>query len=428
MNLASLNTGPPLVRTAATESIAAPALKWNVAWNLAGSLGYAAAQWGMLIVLAKLGSTQMVGVFTLGLAITTPIFLFVNLQLRVIHVTDARDRFSFGDFLGLRLIGVMLALIAVGVIAGFRDAMTAMAIAAVALTKAVEAVSDIVHASLQKHEQLSLIALSLMFKGAAGVAALLLALMLTADLAIALCAVAGAWLLVLLAFELPRSRRLSPLRPRFHADVLKSMAELAWPLGLTLLLLSLQLNIPRYFLEQQAGLQDLGVFGALSYLVVACSVLINAMGQAASARLSRFWATGRRLEFRQLTMQLAACALLIGLVGIAATACFGKPLLQLLYGAEYARHSSVLMILMLGGALLFVAQILGYAMTAAGLFRVQPVLFGAICALVMLGSWWLVPILGMTGAAWVSVAGALVQLLGTAALLFAAWRRSDESP
>ena len=72
----------PLVRV--------PSLRSNVVWTLIGSLTYALCQWVMLSVLAKWGSPALVGEFALGLAVTAPVFMLTNLQLRAIQATDAR--------------------------------------------------------------------------------------------------------------------------------------------------------------------------------------------------------------------------------------------------------------------------------------------------------------------------------------------------
>lgn len=59
---------------------------------------YTACQWGMLSVLSKLGTPQVVGQFALALAITTPIVFFFNLQLRIVQATDARSEYAFSDY------------------------------------------------------------------------------------------------------------------------------------------------------------------------------------------------------------------------------------------------------------------------------------------------------------------------------------------
>src|SRR5579864_9762127 len=85
-------------------------LTGNFSWTLVGTGLYAFCQWGMLVVLAKLCSPDMVGQFALALAITAPVFVFAGLNLRTVQVTDARRDFQFGDYLGLRLLSIAAAL------------------------------------------------------------------------------------------------------------------------------------------------------------------------------------------------------------------------------------------------------------------------------------------------------------------------------
>src|SRR2546425_157717 len=73
-----------------TDLVAPRSLRANFSWTLAGNVVYAACQWGMLIVLARLGSPTMLGQFALGLAVTTPVIIFANLQLRAVQTTDAK--------------------------------------------------------------------------------------------------------------------------------------------------------------------------------------------------------------------------------------------------------------------------------------------------------------------------------------------------
>ena len=92
-------------------------LRVNFSWNLAGNLVYAACQWGIVVVLAKLTSPEMVGRFALGLAVTAPIIMLSNLQLRSVQATDARGEYQFGHYLGLRLVTTMLALMTIAAVA-----------------------------------------------------------------------------------------------------------------------------------------------------------------------------------------------------------------------------------------------------------------------------------------------------------------------
>jgi len=83
-------------------------LRANFLWTFVGNAVYAACQWGMLVVLAKLGTPEMVGQFALGLAVTAPVLMFFNLQLRAVQSTDSQDEYSFEHYLGLRLVTTIL--------------------------------------------------------------------------------------------------------------------------------------------------------------------------------------------------------------------------------------------------------------------------------------------------------------------------------
>src|SRR5262249_4902303 len=179
---------PPADRTAGADVAAAAAgttralgFRTNLAWTLLGNTAYAASQWAILILLAKLSTPEMVGQFALGLAITAPVFMLTNLQLRAVQATDARHEFPFGDYLVLRLITTVLAWLAVAgvVLIGGSRGETALVILAFALAKGIESLSDIIYGLLQQHERMDRIALSLMLKGLLTLGVLAAAITLT---------------------------------------------------------------------------------------------------------------------------------------------------------------------------------------------------------------------------------------------------------
>ena len=57
----------------------------------------------------------MVGQFALALAVTGPVIMFFNLELRAVQATDAQGQYRFHDYLSLRLI---MCFVAMAVIVG----------------------------------------------------------------------------------------------------------------------------------------------------------------------------------------------------------------------------------------------------------------------------------------------------------------------
>lgn len=233
----------------------------NFSWALRGNLVYAASQWLILVILAKLGSPEMIGQYALGLAITAPVMMFLNLQLRSLLVTDAKDQFLFGEYFALRLLTNILALVVVSMIVfavGYALG-PAMVIMLIGASKTLESCSDILHGLMQKGERLDLISVSQMIKGASSVLAFGLALYFSGSLAGAITALALAWLAVLVLVDSPNALRvlaMAPtadavwnLLPRCENQRLQELIIRALPVGVVAMLISYNVTIPRYFLE-----------------------------------------------------------------------------------------------------------------------------------------------------------------------------------
>src|SRR4051812_36814174 len=161
----------------ATSRVAGLSLRANVSWAFVGNVVYAGCQWAMLVVLAHLGTTAMVGLFALGLSVTAPIFQLSNLNLRAVQATDVHREYLFGHYLGLRLVSTgvaLLLLVVVTFLSGYGPNVAAV-IFVVGLAKAFEAISDAIYGLLQQRERMDRIAKSMMLKGPASLAALAIA-------------------------------------------------------------------------------------------------------------------------------------------------------------------------------------------------------------------------------------------------------------
>jgi O-antigen/teichoic acid export membrane protein len=410
-------------------------LRRNFSWTFTGNLIYAACQWGMLVVLAKLGSPEMVGQFTLGLAVTAPVIMFTNLQLRGIQATDAKGEYLFSDYLGLRLIGTGLALLIIAGITlktGYRWE-TSLVILAIALAKAFESISDVFYGLIQQHERMDRIAIALMIKGPLSLLLLSIGVSLTGSVVGGAIGLAIAWGLVLFGWEIRNGRLIlknsshgrepedllvadaepaksqNPLYPRWDGKILGKLVWLALPLGFVMMLISLNTNIPRYFIERYLGERELGIFAAMSYLMVVGQMVVSALAESASPRLAKYYAAGNSTAFGTLMLKLVGVGLMLGAGGVFVAVVAGGPILTLLYKPEYAERADLFLWLMVAAGILYVAAFLGYGITAARYFRVQMPLFVLVTGSSAFACFWLIPAMGLRGAAIALIVGAIVQ-------------------
>ncbi|WP_428261714.1 lipopolysaccharide biosynthesis protein [Haliangium sp.] len=386
-------------------------LRQNVSWAFVGNAVYAATQWLMLVSLAKLGTPTMVGQFALGLAVSAPVFIFTNLQLRSVLATDAGDSHGFGDYLGLRLTTAAVALVTVVAIAlaGYRE--TALVIVLLGLAKAIEAQSDICYGWFQHLERLALMARSLILRGLLGLATMAGLLAAGAGMTWAVLGLAGAWAVVLLGHDLPAAARARPPTPagtpsrppwppRLERARVVALIRLAWPLGLSMLFVSLNHNIPRYFVEHHLGEAGLGIFAAMAYLPVAGDIVIRALGQAATPRLARHHADGQQRAFDRLLARLLGLGLGLGLAGVALAAVAGGRILDFVFGPAYAAHADVFVWVMAAGALTYLGSLLNYASAATRAFSRFTAPYAAVTVVALVTSALLIPWADLRGAAW----------------------------
>src|SRR4026207_2304378 len=92
-------------------------LQSGFTWLIPGNVLYAACQWGIVGVLAGLGSTEQVGQYALGMAVSAPIMLFGNFQLRALIASDLKEEYSLGQYLSFRFVSLALATLAICVTA-----------------------------------------------------------------------------------------------------------------------------------------------------------------------------------------------------------------------------------------------------------------------------------------------------------------------
>ena len=364
---------------------------------------YAACQFGMLSVLAKLGSPSIVGEYALGLAITAPVFMLTNLQLRGVQATDARDEYGFADYFTLRILSTLLGtlvIVLITMVAGF-DAATKMVILLVATAKGIETIADVIAGHLQKFERLDQVARALMIRGAASVATFAAVFWRTRNLIAAVTALALTWVAVIAFYDLRVISRLLGEHPqflRFSLETQKALLSVSWPLGIVMTLASLNINIPRYILEQKLGTAELGIFASLAYLLTAINLIVIALGQSVCTRMARLFANGDIRPFKALLGKLILLAGALGMVALGLASVIGRPVLALVYRPEYAEHVDLLLLMVVDATLVAIATFVGFGMTAARCFRPQMSIMAVTAVTTVVFTLALIPRFGLMGA------------------------------
>jgi O-antigen/teichoic acid export membrane protein len=410
-------------------------LSSNFLWAIGGNVFYAACQWGILVVVAKVGNAIMLGELALALAIAAPIFMAANLNLRSLLATDATDKYSFREYMALLLISLTVAIMIIALLVAFtnRPLHVSLLILVVALSKAIEGIGDMYYGVYQRADRMDYSSISMMIKGICSLSLMYLLLLTTGSLLLSVFGMALGYAVPLLLRDMRLCRQLdaasrlrdalSALRIPARRHLVKSLLFVAFPLAILGAVHSFSQSMPKYFLEHHLGAYELGIFAALAYLIVAGSTVVRASGQAVCTRLGRHYVGGRVKPFLKLIVALAALGAGIGLGGVLIAHTVGGPVLRIIYNQDIAAHAPLFTRIMVASIFHYMSQMMDFAVIASRRLVQMLVLSFVSCAVTTIVCIIDIPVHGLAGGANAILAYALCRVLGNGLILaLACWR------
>jgi len=410
-------------------------LPLNCSWIAAGGAVDTAAQWIRVVVLLHLGGETMIGALALAFAVCAPVYALASLGLRGAVATDARNEYQLGDYLALRLVTSLLALLVVGGIvwATGYDFSTALLILLVGAAEVFKAVSDVFHAFAQQNERMDRFAISLMIRGPLMVAVLALGVYWTGSLLWGVAALPLVAAGTLLLYDVPNGRRTlealrsdaartpggriphaSGLAPRWHPPTMLRLARLSMPLGVVITMLALQVSIPRYLISYHLGNHALGVFVSIYYLGMIGSRAAGAIGQSSGPRLARYFAAADTRAYSRLLGKLVALVAAVGMATVLGVLLLGGPILALIYKPHFAPYAELAVYLMAAAAVGYLAHPLGIALEAMRRFKTHMAIRAAGIAVLLAAAAVLIPAYGLKGAALAMILSSVAAVSGCA--------------
>ena len=418
MNQEAVLAEPPTVVAPAPSP--RKSLRGHASWTLAGNVVYLACQSGWLVLISKMSSQESRGQFVLAMAIASPIIAFANFGLRGMLATDVRGEHRFLRYVTFRFLCTVCAFVLILGIALTQHQAAAWVLVAVGTAKSIELISDIIWGRMQQFERFDQIAISMVIKGLTSLAFLTAGLLWTHDALGAGAGIALGFLLTLLLWDIPRAGKVCGQVPQsifakatqFPAQWRGSLGPLwqfvrqAAPLAFASSVVLVNGNLVIYFIRWSFAATKaepmVGVFGAFNYLPQVGMIVIAAIAVACSTRLAMYYSEGNHRDFYRLMQRLLLLSALLGVAGIVVALLAGKPIVTLLFKQEDAEHSSVLVWLMLSGAISYLASVLGYAVTATRQFHRLTIPYVLVMVVGILASSILVPRFELIGAAWAS--------------------------
>lgn len=325
-------------------------LKASLSYSFVGQVFYLLSQLGVLSALAHFHGPTAVGQFGLALAVTTPLFLLLNMGFRTTQAVDISEQFTFAQYGGTRLILTSIAAVAslAAAMLFAEQASTFHIVAIVVGAKIFESISNLAYGTFQQAGRMDLVAKSFALRGSITLIAFVSFLMMGADTATALVAQLVVWALVGLLFDYRRASVLAMgkvVLPKWSLSDSWKLLRHSAPLGGGLLANSLQMTATRLMVERFLGLDALGIFTAIGYFQQAGVTASNSVSNAIVNRLARLNRNGQRRMMRSIILRLFLIFAAVAAIGVGAAYFYGDVILTILFGQAYRSAAPLLFII-----------------------------------------------------------------------------------
>lgn len=392
----------------------------SIVLTVGSRLVFAASQAVVLVLIARLGGTQGTASFVWAMALTAPVFMFTNMNLRELISTETAHGYSVRDYWSARLLttagGLAMLAVIVSLVAPMHDWSL---IAAVAAVKALESINDLILGAYHRCERADRAAISLTTRSIGGCLCLAVILAVTSSVTAGLIGMLLFHFASMVVYDTPYIGQFGGWRVLGTPSRIASILRTALPLGFVACLTSLSLNIPRYTVHGQLDDQSLAAFGCCASFLQLFALVGVSTQLALSPRIASRNAQSRRLMNEMLWRNVAAVAC-VGVAVIIAAHVWGSTILSTVYGREYGIFGPILAWLMIAGTFSAAKGFLATGLTAARSTASQAAIAAAQFGCSALVCIWLVPRYGVIAAAWAVAASSLLSFV-----LHAIWTLAD---
>ena len=353
--------------------------KRDIIWNMTGSFLYAFASMVLSIAVVQIAGEDAGGIFTF--AFTTfgqHMFMMAYFGIRPFQITDTGGKYSFGDYLGLRLLTCGAAVLT-GMGYVFLNGYSFEKAAVVFLMvvyKVIDALADAYEAEFQRGGRLYLTGKSNAFRTILSVGVFLASLAYTKDLAAASLWAVGAQAAGFLGFDVLVIRELPNVEWRSAKGKKQELFAETILLFCSAVLDFYIFSASKYAIEGCMADRDMVVFGAIFMPTSIINLVAGFVIRPYLTKMSFTWEMGRTRRFLKIQKRIALIIAALTVLAVGGAWLLGIPVLSLLYpnlqtGLSQCRPALVLIIF--GGALNAYMNLFYYSLV---IMKKQKYIFG----------------------------------------------------
>lgn len=321
-------------------------MKKNVVWNTVGSVFYQGCLWLMTVLVVRLsGDYQNSGSLAFAMSIGNIYTALGTYTMRTYQVADVDDRYSASNYVAIRLITVLGAIIGCciyGLIVS-PSTLTLLTVVSFLLFKADESFVNVLYGCDQKSLRLDYVGKSQMIRGCVIIAFFIAGMTATHSLPITLALIAGSCFLVTILFDLKKTSGLvESLKPRISSTKAFALLKALFPTALGNILAGLVTSAARQYFGIVYGEEALGIYASVATPCVIIQVLAQNLYAPMLGPIAELKLRGKYLEAKRRAKTLLLLVIGVALSLSAVLILCSRWFLGLLYGDSILPYITVL--------------------------------------------------------------------------------------
>lgn len=321
-------------------------LKANIAWNTIGSIFYQGCLWLMTVLVVRLSSDyQNSGSLAFAMSIGNIYTALGTYTVRTFQVSDVKNTYSASNYIGLRVITVLGALLGCGAygLAVSPSLTTRAAVITFLLFKADESFVNVLYGCDQKGMRLDYVGKSQIIRGVLVVSLFVVGMEATHNLALSIILVAIGCFLVTLLYDLRKTNGLTDsLKPDISKEKALYLLRKLFPTVLGNFLAGLVTSAARQYFAIAFGEEALGIYASVATPCVIVQVLAQNLYTPMLGPIATLRANGDNRAARRKSIELLLTVIGVALGLSIPLILFSGAILDSLYGDTILPYLDVL--------------------------------------------------------------------------------------
>ena len=301
----------------------------NAFYNMIGALVFCFCQWitsALLVVHLSPdeSAVQNTGLLQLAISVTNIFFAISCYNMRTYQISDTKNEYSYGDYIGMRIVTAVIAVLlcVVYVIVLGYSAKNIVCIMLYMVFKLNETFSDVLHAINQKNYRMDYICISYCMRGVSSVIAFAAAILLFNDVLIAIAVMGAVCILEVWIYDVRVTRQFGSIKPIFNKKIITKLLVVCMPAVVSSTAFTAITSIPRQTLEAMRSEEALGYYGTIATPLLVVQILATSIFNPMLTELAEFYNQGDVASFTKRIVKNLGL-----LICISASVCVGVALL-----------------------------------------------------------------------------------------------------